>query len=73
MVGGSVTDIMLHSSRLRHQRERLPHGFSNNAATLAFTDGNVVRCYLAAKAISKPNHSNDNSRSFSVASTDYTR
>jgi hypothetical protein len=60
-VGGSVTGIMLRSSRLRHQRERLPHGFSYKAATLAFTDGDVVRRDFATMAISKPT---DNSRSF---------
>jgi len=53
MVGGSVTNIMLRSSRPSHQRERLTHGFSYGAATLSFIDGDVVRRDFTAMAISK--------------------
>ena len=70
LVGGSVTDIVLRNSRLCHQRERLPHGFSYQAAQLAFTDGDVVPPYNTAIATTKPNHSNDNSRSFAIAHLD---
>ena len=71
MVGRSVTDILLRNSKLRHQREHRLHDFSCMGGTLAFTDGNVVRPDIAAMAISKPNHSHDNFRSFAISSTNH--
>jgi hypothetical protein len=68
MIGDSATDIMLRSSRVRHQIERLHHAFSCKVVTLGFTDGNVARRDLAAKAVSKVK---ENTRSFALSSTDH--